>query len=313
MNVLVTGGAGFIGAALVRRLVAAGHRVSVVDDCSIGRAARVDAGAALFEVDIMEEDLAAVFAVAAPEAVLHFAALSAVGESVARPCESAAINVCGTVRVLEHCAAQGVGRFVLASSGGTLYGERAPVPTPEEEAPVPASPYGASKAAAEHFTVSICRLAGMRWAILRFGNVYGPGDELRSEPGVVAAFARAMLDGIPPVVRGDGLQERDFVHVDDAVAAGLAALGAGGDGVFNIASGRPKTVRDVFGVVAAAVGYEGAPVHAPSRPGEVRRSCLDVRRARDVLGWGPGVQFDEGVARTVAALREGNGHEQAAR
>ena len=305
MNVLVTGGAGFVGAALVRRLVAAGHRVSVVDDCSGGCAARIDAGAALFKADIVRDDLAAVFAEAAPEAVLHFAALSAVGESVARPCESAAVNVCGTVRVLERSAARGVGRFVLASSGGALYGERAPVPTPEEAAPAPASPYGASKGAAELFTVSMCRLAGVRATILRYGNVYGPGDELRGEPGVVAAFARAMLDGVPPVVHGDGLQERDFVHVDDAAAAGLAALEAGGGGVFNIASGRSRSVRDVFRAVASATGYAGAPVHAPARPGDLRRVRLDVRRAREVLGWAAGVRFAEGVARTVGAMRDG--------
>ena len=304
VNVLVTGGAGFIGAALVRRLVAAGHRVSVVDDCSTGCAARVDAGAVLIEADIVRDDLAGVFAAAAPEAVLHLAALSAVGDSVARPCESAAVNVWGTVRVLERSAAQGVGRFVLASSGGALYGERAPAPRPPASAPAPASPYGASKAAAEQFTVSMCRLAAMRATILRYGNVYGPGDERRGEPGVVAAFARAMLGGIPPVVHGDGRQERDFVYVDDAAAAGLAALDAEGGGTFNIGSGSSRTVREVFAAVAAAAGYGGAPLHAPSRPGDVRRARLDVRRARDVLGWAARVPFAEGVARTVGAMRD---------
>ena len=307
MNVLVTGGAGFLGAALVRRLVAAGHRVTVVDDCSTGRAARVDAGAALFKADIVEDDLSAAFAEAAPGAVLHFAARSGVAGSVARPGECAAVNVCGTVRVLERAAAAGAGRFVLASSGGTLYGDGAPRPTPEDQTPAPVSPYGASKAAAELFAVSMCRLAGMRGTILRFGNVYGQGDELRREPGVVAAFASAMLDGLSPALHGDGLQERDFVHVDDAVAAALAALDANADGAFNVAGGSPRTMRDVFASVAAATGHGGAPMRAPARAGDLRRTCLDVRRARDVLGWTAEVPFGEGVARTVAGMRAGTG------
>ncbi len=302
---MVTGGAGFIGAALVGRLVTAGHRVSVVDDCSSGCAARVEAAATLHRADIVNDDLAAVFACAAPEAVLHFAAQSGVAESVARPCENAMVNVCGTARVLERCAAHGVARFVLASTGGALYGEGTGAAAREDAAPAPVSPYGASKAAAELYTVSLSRLAGMRWTILRYANVYGAGDERRREPGVVTAFARAMLDGAAPAVHGDGLQERDFVHVDDAVEAVLAALQAEGDGTYNIASGRSRTVREVFAAVAAAAGYEGVAVRAAARPGAVRRSRLDVGRAREVLGWTARVDFGEGVERTVQSLRAG--------
>ena len=195
-------------------------------------------------------------------------------------------------------AAHGVRRFVLASTGGALYGDAAPLPTPESEPPAPASPYGASKAAAEAWAAAMTGLAGMRCTILRYGNVYGPG-QAGDGSGVVAAFARAMLGGEPPVIYGDGLQERDYVHVADVVDAHLRALG-GGEGVFNLGTGTARTVREVFEAVAAATGYGGAPVHAPARPGELRRSCLDVRRAARVLGWTARVPFADGIARTVA-------------
>ena len=139
----------------------------------------------------------------------------------------------------------------------------------------------------------------MRYAILRLGNVYGP----HPDAGVVAAFARAMLAGTPPVIYGDGRSERDYVHVDDVLEAFRRAIRLRGDGLFNIASGSAQTVRAVFGAVARAAGYTGAPAHAPARAGELRYSCLDVARARRVLRWRARIPFGQGVARTVDSIR----------
>ena len=303
MNVLVTGGAGFIGTALVESLVARGHRVAVVDDGSTGTPARVCAEATLHEADVTRADLATAFAAAAPAAVIHLAARTNVAASVGNPADAAAVNVGGTVNVLAQCAAHGVRRFVFASTGGALYGDSAPLPTTEDQPPAPVSPYGASKAAAEASVTSLRPSAGMRYAILRYGNVFGPGPGAHGGPGVVAVFARAMLDGVRPVVYGDGLQTRDYLYVGDAVEAALGALGMAGDGVFNIGTGTARTVRAVFDAVARAVGYAGDPVYAEARPGEVRHSCLDSRRAARVLGWAPQVPFAEGVDRTVAQMR----------
>ncbi len=300
MNILVTGGAGFIGSALVERLVAAGHRVTVVDDGSSGRPERVSAGATLHEADVAAADLGAAFRAAAPEAVVHLAARSSIAESVREPVRHAAVNVCGTVNVLEQSVAHGVGRFVFGSTGGALYGDAAPLPTPESHPPQPLSPYGASKAAAEAHVAAMGRLAGLRWTVLRYGNVYGPGQAAGGASGVVAAFARAMLDGVRPVIHGDGRQTRDYVYIDDIVEAHLRVLDAGADGVFNLGTGKARTVREVFEAVARAAGYCGAPVHAPARPGEQRRSCLDVRRAGRDLGWTPRVSFADGIDRTLA-------------
>ena len=303
MNILVTGGAGFIGSALVARLVGAGHRVTAVDDCSAGSASRVCAGAGFHRADVATSALAGAFASCAPEAVVHLAARTRVAGPPARLAQEAAANVRGTRNVLAHCAAGGVRHFVFASSGGALYGDGAPLPTPEDRPPAPVSPYGASKAAGEAWVMALGRRAGMRCTILRYANVYGPGRPGHASPDVVTAFARAMLAGARPVVYGDGRSVRDYVHVDDAVEAAVLALAAGRAGVFNIGTGTARSVAEVFEALAAAAGYEGEPVHAPARPGELARSCLDARLAARALGWRPRVAFAEGVEGTVRALR----------
>ena len=303
MNVLVTGGGGFIGSALVERLLADAHRVSVVDDGSTGDAARVRRASALLHADIAADDLSGFFAAAAPEAVFHLAARASVGESVREPCRGAAVNVCGTVNVLNASLACGARRFVFASTGGALYGHSAPLPTPETASPEPLSPYGASKAAAEVYVKTMTRGGAMRHTILRLGNVYGPGQGLSGEPGVVTAFARAMLGGTRPLIHGDGLNERDYVYVSDVVDAHVRALRLLGDGVFNIGTGMARTVREVFDAVARAAGYRGQPSYGSARPFEPRRACLDVSRARRELGWTPRVGFRQGVASTLHSMR----------
>ncbi|MCY4547980.1 MAG: NAD-dependent epimerase/dehydratase family protein [Defluviicoccus sp.] len=304
MNILVTGGAGFIGAALAERLVAAGHRVTAIDDCSTGRAERLGSGVALHLADIAAGDLDAAFRSAAPDAVVHLAAMASIAESMRAPERCAAVNVCGTVRVLRQCAKHGVRRFVFGSTGGALYGDSAPFPTPESQPAAAVSPYGASKAAAELFVAAMCAPAGIRHTVLRLGNVYGPGVDGTGGSGVVAAFARAALDGKPPAICGDGMQTRDYVHLDDILDAHLRVIDSGRDGVFNLGTGTQRTVLEVFETVAGAAGYRGVPTHGPARPGEARRSCLDSERAARLLGWTACVPFTEGVGRTVRALAE---------
>ena len=307
MNVLITGGAGFIGSALTARLAAEGHRLAVVDNGSTGDLPRLrDAGAlhppGLLELDISGHgaELRDFFAAAQPHAVIHLAAGANVPDSLADPVGGAAVNVCGTVNVLRQSLAFGVRRFVFASTGGALYGDSAARPTPETAPPAPLSPYGASKAAAEVYVKSMSLLGGMRYTILRYGNVYGPGQ---GGAGVVGAFARAMLDGARPVIHGDGLNERDYVHVDDVVQAHRLALRMRGDGIFNIATGTALTVRQVFESVARAAGYRGEPAYGDARRGDLRHCRLDVTLARQVLRWWPQVPFERGIQQTVDSMR----------
>ena len=310
MNVLVTGGAGFIGSHIVDRLIADGHSVGAVDNLAIGKRANVNPQAALYEIDIRSPALAAAFEAARPEVVFHVAAHASVSESVRDPMHDAEVNVLGTLNVLQQCAAYGVGRFVFSSTGGALYGEPERLPADEEHPVSPLSPYGASKDAAEAYVRTLCSLSGIRYTILRYGNVYGPRQDPFGEAGVVAIFASAMMRGQRPTIFGDGSHERDYVYVDDVVHANVLALTQAEDGVYNIGSGEGTTVAQVFDALAGATDYDGSPEHAAERPGDVHRIYLDVRRAERELGWRAVVSLEEGIRRTVDAMREAEAGEE---
>ena len=304
MNVLVTGGAGFIGSHLLDRLVADGHSVGVVDVLATGKRAHINPESALYEIDIRSPALAAAFEAARPEVVFHVAAHASVSESVRDPMHDAEVNVLGTLNVLQQCAAYGVERFVFSSTGGALYGEPERLPADEEHPVRPLSPYGASKAAAEAYVQTFCALSNIRYTILRYGNVYGPRQDPFGEAGVVAIFANAMMRGQRPTIFGDGAHERDYVYVDDVVQANVLALAQDEDGVYNIGTGEGTTVSQVFDALAGATDYDGSPEHAAERPGDVRRIYLDVRRAERNLGWRATMPLGEGIRRTVDAMRE---------
>ncbi len=304
MNVLVTGGAGFIGSHLVDTLIADGHSVAAVDILATGKRENVNPQATLYEIDIRSPALAAAFEAARPEVVFHVAAHASVSESVRDPMHDAEVNVLGTLNVLQQCAAYGVGRFVFSSTGGALYGEPERLPADEEHPVSPLSPYGASKAAAEAYVQTHCALSGIRYTILRYGNVYGPRQDPFGEAGVVAIFANAMMGGRPPTIFGDGSHERDYVYVDDVVRANVLALAQAEDGVYNIGTGEGTTVAQVFDALAGATDYGGDPEHAAERPGDVHRIYLDVRRAERGLGWRAAVSLEEGIRCTVDAMRE---------
>ena len=307
MNILVTGGAGFIGSHLVDRLIEDGHSVAIVDVLATGKRTHVNPEAALYEIDIRSPALAAAFEAARPEAVFHVAAHASVSESVRDPMYDAEVNVLGTLNVLQQCAAYGVGRIVFSSTGGALYGEPERLPADEEHPVRPLSPYGASKAAAEAYVQTFCALSNIRYTILRYGNVYGPRQDPFGEAGVVAIFAKAMMEGQRPTIFGDGSHERDYVYVDDVAQANVVALTQDKNGVYNIGNGEGTTVLQVFDALAGATDYDGTPEHAEARQGDVHRIYLDVRRAEQGLGWRAEVTLGEGIRRTVDAMREAEG------
>jgi len=296
MHTLVTGGAGFIGSHLVDALAERGDTVAVLDDLSSGRADRLPAGAPLHRVDVA--DAAAVteaITAESPEVVFHLAAQIDVRRSVADPAFDARINVGGTAAVLEAARLAGARRVLLASTGGALYGEDVALPTPEDAPLAPFSPYGASKAAAESYCALYSRLHGVSTLALRFGNVYGPRQDPHGEAGVIAIFAGARVEGRTVTIFGDGRQTRDYVYVEDVVAGFLAAAGSTTTGAVNIGTGIETSVLEL----AAAMEVEAR--HEPGRPGEVVRSCVDVRRPHEELGWHAHVPLDEGLQKTVAA------------
>jgi UDP-glucose 4-epimerase len=295
MRALVTGGAGFIGSHVVDALLARGDDVSVVDDLSTGRRENVPEGVPLHVTDIAA--IGDAMAAERPEVVFHLAAQVDVRKSVADPAHDARANVAGTASVLEAARVAGARRVLLASTGGALYGESAPLPTPEDASLEPFSPYGASKAAAETYLALYTRLHDLSTMALRFGNVYGPRQDPHGEAGVIAIFAGAAVDGRPVTVYGDGSQTRDYVYVGDVVSGFLAAGDSAATGPANIGTGTETSVLELI----EALGVE--PRFAPARKGEVARSCLDVSRAADVLGWRAEVTLAEGLERTLAAAR----------
>ena len=304
MRVLVTGGAGFIGSHVVDRLLAAGHAVDVVDNLSTGRCAQVNPAARLHVCDIRSRALDDAFAAARPEAVVHAAAQTAVGRSVADPLFDASVNVLGTLAVLEAARRARVGRAVFTSSGGAGYGDTDVLPTPEEHPARPASPYGVAKIAGELYLDCWAGLTGGRALALRLANVYGPRQDPRGEAGVVAIFAARLVAGEECVVNGDGEQTRDYVYVEDvadAVARGIAYPDV--SGVLNIGTGVATSVNELHRRLGRIAGVARAPRHGPARPGEQRRSVLDATRAKTQLGWTAATPLDEGLQRTVAWFR----------
>ena len=309
MNCVVTGGAGFIGSHIVDALVARGDSVTVIDNLSTGKrtnvAPAIRNGATLKVADV--RDAAAVgeiFLAARPEVVFHLAAQIDVRHSVENPADDAVTNVLGTIGVLEAACVVGARRVVNTSTGGGLYGNADVLPTPEDHPIRPLAPYGQGKYAAEGYCELYTRLHDLATVSLRYGNVYGPRQDVHGEAGVVAIFCGALLEGRRPTVFGDGRQTRDWVDVSDVARANLVAAEADVTGPFNIGCGGETSVLGLIAALnrASERGPLEEPVFAPERPGEVRRSCLDVARARAELGWSAQVQLGDGLRRILAEL-----------
>jgi UDP-glucose 4-epimerase len=299
---IVTGGAGFIGSHLVDALLAAGDQVTVVDDLSSGSASKVPAGARLCELDIVDRAaLQRVFDEVEPSAVYHLAAQASVTASVADPGRDCAVNVQGTLNVLE--AATRLGAPVsFTSTGGALYGDDAPLPTSEERIPAPLAPYGASKWAAEAYVNTWSLSSRVPHAVCRLGNVYGPRQSPHGEAGVVAIFTDHLHTGRVPKMFGHGKPTRDYVYVGDVVAALVAANGVAG--TFNVATGVETDVLRLWNILKRVAGSDIEPQLADLRPGELQRSCLDASRAERELGWRASVSIEEGLQMTYTALIE---------
>jgi UDP-glucose 4-epimerase len=308
MRALVTGGAGFIGSHLVDALLARGDEVIVLDDLSSGResnlAGALAAGAELVRGDVRDgAAVASIVAEARPEKIFHLAAQVDVRVSLADPAYDARTNVEGTINVLEAARLAGVGRVVLSSTGGAIYGETDLLPTPESVAPLPMAAYGQSKFCAERYLGLYERLYGLSTIALRFGNVYGPRQDPHGEAGVIAIFCGRLHTGVAPRIYGDGSQTRDYIYVEDLVGALVSAGDRTAGGVVNIGTETETSVLELLRVLSEHHG-PGAPEpeFAPARTGEIDRSCLAAARARELLGWRASTPIAEGLRRTYDAV-----------
>jgi UDP-glucose 4-epimerase len=314
VRVLVTGGAGFIGSALVDRLLAEGCDVDVIDDLSTGSLANLaDARAqrnrkfSFHRLDIRSPQLADLVAHRRPEVIFHLAAQLDVRLSVAKPLVDAEVNVLGSLNVCEAALGAGTHKVVFAGAGGARYGTVEHVPVRESHPQRPLSPYGVSKKAVGDYLHYYREMRGLEYTDLALGNVYGPRQDPDGGSGVVAAFTARMLARRSPTMHGDGTQTRDFVFVDDVVDAFVRATEKGGGLLVNIGTGVETSVGELYDALARLTGFAEPANRAPARSGEPGRSALDPGRAGIHLGWKPWTSVGEGLPLTVEWFRTRSG------
>ena len=310
-TVLVTGGAGFIGSHLADRLLAEGHRVISVDDLSTGRIANLAEARGygkeftFFNMDARADGLLPLFERHRPEIVFHLAAQSGVRPSLEDPVKDAAINVMGSLNVLDCAAKVEARKVIYAASGGTLYGEpkRLPVKETTAQGSHPLSPYGVSKKVVLDYLAFYQRYRGLDFTALALGNVYGPRQDPTGEAGVIAIFAARMLAGERATIYGDGNQTRDYVFIDDVVHAFVQSIERGSGKLVNVGTGLEASVNHLYKLLADIVGVDAEPEHGPLPPGELRRIALDITRAASAIAWKPWTHLEDGLAETVAYLK----------
>ena len=303
-NILVTGGAGFIGSHVVDALLDAGHDVTVIDNLATGHRENVNPSATFIELDIRDDALGDAIEKAAPEYVFHLAAQINVTRSVREPVYDAQCNVIGSVNLLKRCVDQKVKKVIYASTGGAIYGDPTVLPVPETYPPKPVSPYGVSKYCVEHYLHLYKHLYDLDFTILRYPNVYGPRQDPHGEAGVCAILAIMMLDDETPTLYGFGEPTRDYVYGGDIARANLLAMDKGSGEILNLGSAKATSVNELFDIVSELTQFDREPVREALRSGEVSHIYCTGDRAAEVLGWRPEVDIREGLEHTVAFFRK---------
>jgi UDP-glucose 4-epimerase len=303
---LITGIAGFIGSTIAQALVERGDEVSGIDDLSTGQLDNLEAirsRVAFTQADIRDLDAVRAACVGV-DYVLHQAAMASVPRSVADPLGTHETNVNGTLNVLLAARDAGVKRVVYAASS-SAYGDQPTQPKHEEMCPQPLSPYAVQKLTGESYIQAFCKVYGMEGVCLRYFNIFGPQQAADSPySGVIAQFIHTMMAGKTPTIYGDGSTSRDFTFVSNAVQANLLACAAAKEcatgRVFNVGTGRSRTLNDLYAALAQILDFREKPRYGPERAGDVQHSLADIGRARRELGYTPKESFEEGLGETVA-------------
>ncbi|OGC34780.1 UDP-glucose 4-epimerase [candidate division WOR-1 bacterium RIFOXYB2_FULL_48_7] len=300
MRIIVTGGAGFIGSNIVDLYLANGHQVMVIDNLTTGKKDNLHPKAEFVQLDIRDPKLEELIAKFQPQIVNHVAAQIDVRKSVSDPIHNADVNELGTLNLLQAVVAQRVEKVIFSSTGGAIYGEVKEKNGADENHPQePISPYAITKRSVEMYLHAYHVNNGLKYTVLRYGNVFGPRQDPLGEAGVIAIFCGKMLKGEVPTIYGDGEQLRDYVFVADVASANLLALQKGENQIFNIGTGVGTSVNQLFGYLKSLLKFKDDAVYAPARAGELFRSVLNAKRAEKLLGWEPTADVKTGLQKTL--------------
>lgn len=304
LRILVTGGAGFIGSHLADALVAAGHTVTILDNLSSGTTRFLPKQAEFIKADIRNPEISSLFDSHHFDVIYHEAAQTMVPVSIAHPDLDADENIMGLLSILENARRTGV-KKVIFSSSAAIYGDNPALPLAETETPLPESFYGLTKWMTEHYLALYHKLYGLHYTVLRYSNVYGPRQGAHGEGGVIYVFAKALAEGKPITIFGDGKQTRDFISVHDVVAANLAALDKGNEEIMNVSTETEITLNELAQRMVSLAGRDASVIHyGPARQGDIYRSALSHQKIHDVLGWQPSYSLEEGLADTLAFFQK---------
>jgi UDP-glucose 4-epimerase len=298
VNILVTGGAGFIGSHIVNTYIEAGHSVTVIDNLSSGQLQFLNPKAKFYEMDILDPKITEVLKCEKINAINHHAAQISVSESLANPLFDANSNIIGTLQLLQSAVSLGVEKFIFASTGGAIYGEQVYFPADEDHPCQPLSPYGISKLSTEKYLSFFNIQFGLNTTVLRYSNVFGPHQNPHGEAGVVAIFCERMMKDQNPVIFGDGEQTRDFISVSDIAQANLIALDSTCTGLFNIGTGIETSINSLAQSLLRVSGKKVSVSHGSARQGEQRRSVIEYKKFYESFGWQPKVPLEQGLVET---------------
>jgi len=298
MNILVTGGAGFIGSHIVDVYINNGHNVVIIDDMSRGRKEFINPKATFHQISISDPWLANIIQKESIEVINHHAAQISVSDSVKNPVKDAESNIIGTLQLLQNAVECGIDKFIFASTGGAIYGEQDYFPAREDHPQKPTSPYGLSKLSVEGYLRFFKEQYGLKSIIFRYGNVFGPRQNPNGEAGVVAIFYNRLLKGQAPIINGDGEQTRDYIFVRDIAHANLLALNLDGSDTFNVGTGQETSVNELTHLILEVAESDIDVQTSKKNNFEQRRSSLDCKKLKVSLNWSPKVSLKEGLSET---------------
>jgi UDP-glucose 4-epimerase len=304
MNILITGGAGFIGSNIADSYKALGHEIVIIDNLTTGKLENVPKGAIFYQMDIRDEGISDILDEHKIDVINHHAAQIDVRRSVKDPMYDLSVNVLGTLNLLQAGVEAGISRFIFASTGGAIYGEQDYFPADELHATVPISPYGITKLTVEKYLHYYHLERNLTYTVLRYTNVYGPRQNPHGEAGVVAIFADKLLEGSQPIINGDGKQTRDYVYVQDVVRANMRALEMEGTDTFNVCTGVETDVNRIFELLNECAGGFAKEEHGLGKKGEQQRSVCTYKKIQDTLRWTPSTNFEEGIVKTFEFFKE---------